>query len=94
MDNIIFKFTWPKPAGFEPLELIIAGNDLKARDPEGKSLIAGKLRNLGSKDSRPDSPIEFSTIGPLVKSERFTLYNHQSLFALLEHCNCDDERWQ
>jgi hypothetical protein len=67
MDNIIFKFTWPKPAGFEPLELIIAGNDLKARDPEGKSLIAGKLRNLGSKDSRPESPIEFSAIGPREK---------------------------
>ena len=38
MDNIIFKFTWPKPAGFEPLELIIAGNDLKARDPEGTEI--------------------------------------------------------
>ena len=68
MDNIIFKFTWPKPAGFEPLELIIAGNDLKARDPEGKSLIAGKLRNLGSKDSRPESPISRWPLG-LVKSE-------------------------
>ena len=64
MENIIFKFTWPKPAGFEPLELIIAGNDLKARDPEGKSLIAGKLRmcNLGSKD-----PVEFSALGPREK---------------------------
>ncbi len=65
--SITFKFTWPKQAGFEALELSMAQDELKARDPEGKSLIAGKLRNLGSKDSRPESPIEFSASGPREK---------------------------
>jgi hypothetical protein len=42
----------------------MATNQLKARDPEGKSLIAGKLRmcNLSSKD-----PVEFSALGPREK---------------------------
>ena len=65
--SITFQFTWPKQAGFEALELSMATDQLKARDPEGKSLIAGKLRNLGSRDSRPESPIEFSAIGPREK---------------------------
>ena len=62
--SITFKFTWPKPAGFEALELTMSHNELKARDPEGKSLIAGKLRmcHLGSKD-----PVEFSALGPREK---------------------------
>ena len=62
--SITFQFTWPKQAGFEALELSMATNQLKARDPEGKSLIAGKLRmcNLSSKD-----PVEFSALGPREK---------------------------
>ncbi len=63
--SITFRFTWPKPAGFDALELSMAHNphnDLTARgEPRCLPRDPGKLRkcNLGSND-----PVEFIALGP------------------------------
>ncbi len=61
--SFTFTFTWPGATKIAPLSLQMADDDLKARDPEGNSLIAGKLRNPGGKDRN----IEFLALGPREK---------------------------
>ena len=46
-----FTFTWPPAARLAPLTLFLRAADLKARDPEGTSLVAGKLRHLALLES-------------------------------------------
>jgi len=66
MSSFTFTFTWPAATKIAPLSLQMADDNLKARDPEGKSLIAVKLRNPGGKDRS----IEFMALGPREKYDR------------------------
>ena len=60
-----FTFRWPPAARLEPLTLFLKAADLKARDPEGKSLLTGKLRHLGLLElERASESIEFLPLGP------------------------------
>ena len=60
-----FTFRWPPAARLEPLTLFLKAADLKARDPEGNSLITGKLRHLGLLElERASETIAFLPLGP------------------------------
>jgi len=61
--SFTFTFTWPQATKIPPLSLQMTDSELKARDPEGRSLIAGKLRNPGGNDRS----IQFLALGPREK---------------------------
>ena len=58
MGEFAFTFVWPA-ALFPPLTLRMTDLELSARDPEGKSVVAGKLASTHSRS------VEFSLVGPL-----------------------------